>query len=371
MAANKAQVTTPKHLLSVVLLATLYSVSGSSVESDGIYAQNTAVLKKDENGWVEGNVVKFDPSKQSYEVIWSDMTIEQVDEDTANKYVNNEKDSEQIQKDEDTDPPFMGSVLSKKISGSDTEWITGNVVGFDSVKQTYEIMWSDMTVERADEATTEEYIRNEYDFNEGEIIIDEESEFFNEVVYEEEALANGEVDSFGADNVIEYMGEDTIDEYEQDYEIGTSVSSKNIDGSWENGEIVSFEEGSYIIEWDRGGSNQAFPSSGAEIDEIVQNAVSKNTDPDFEDIGNLPENFEEEKVPIVMGKNIVIAVVIIGIAGLLHVFANKHFRQKKMEEFSLSMTSESNAFIRGKTKRPETNLSVGMDGTDRSHRSIL
>jgi hypothetical protein len=378
------------------------------------YPENTPVYKESDKGvggWLDGYIVKFDAEKNTYKVMWSDMTTEDVDAETAERYVENEEafferedevaiemiggempesgdetdpedegddmfdvfpeeedmvEARDDPDDEDDDEPYseMTPVYKESDEGLNG-WIEGYILGFDAATGTYEVMWPGKKSEDIDVETADRYVENQgafYDAEAGDMALEEELE------YEEEERANGSMDDVGVDGSKEYHDEDFDDEDQYDYEIGTAVAKEQADGTWKTGEIVAFGDGYYEIEWDIDGTIEAFPNSGATIDELVDGATTLSSNPDEEETGYFPSALMNS---LGWGKHVIIAVVVVAIAIILHFIAKRHVRNKKLEELSLS-TTESSAFIKGKNGRPETRLSVQMDrDSTNANRSII
>jgi len=255
------------------------------------------------------------------------------------------------------------------------EWIEGSILSFDPSTNTYEVSWSDMTIEYTDAETTNVLVHNEHYFDEYMLIQSGEEEIFMQEKYEEDALITGEVDSFGSMSRMEEDEGDNIGDGQQTYQVGTNVSVQNEDGTWTGGKIVTYGGGYYTIKWDHNGDYQVFAADDGDVDQMVLDAISQNSTPSDEDIGYFPSSVEEAAEPPMTNKNkntsnfSMIPFVFAGIVGALVLVTVGYVRHNRLDKFSSTSRNESDGSW-GRNGKPETSLSIQMDSS-KNLRSIL
>jgi hypothetical protein len=234
----------------------------------------------------------------------------------------------------------------KKNEKETDEWIEGIVSSFDASTNTYEILWSDLTIEYIDAETTDAFVRNEQSYDEYQFLQNGEEESLMQDQYEEHARITSE---------------------QQSYEVGTSVSIKIYDGTWMGGKIVKYDERGYTIEWDHG-EMYIVSATGGGLDTMVEDAITQNSVPMDEATGYFPSEMVEPKDSSAMTTKESF-VLLFSLVGILLVAGN--MRYKKLGAHSSTKRSQDS--IWRSTGKPGTNLSLEMDDERNLHsdRSII
>lgn len=109
--------TSKKSFAFILFLAAIcFANAQSGGLQNGPFPMETPVYKNDgTNDWIEGNVVDFDSSTNMYEIMWSDMSIEEVDDETTASYVGNEQsfDDFQLVQEEDKEGLMEGFMVEQ------------------------------------------------------------------------------------------------------------------------------------------------------------------------------------------------------------------------------------------------------------------
>jgi hypothetical protein len=150
----------------------------------------------------------------------------------------------------------------------------------------------------------------------------------------------------------------------QKFEVGTSVSYKNYDGTWMGGKIVNFDEQrGYTIEWDHG-EVYVLPASDGEVDKIVEDAITQNSEPIDDDIlGYFPSEMVEPKDSSALTTKESM-ILLFSLVGILMVTGYMH--HKKLGALSSAKISEDT--IWRSNGKPGTRLSLEMDDTMNLHK---
>ena len=93
----------------LALVAGLSCLASTNARLGGLYTIETPVYKTNsDNTWIEGSVANFEPSTGTYTVLWSsDMSIEEIDPETATVYVGNQHLFEEVALVQDGDEELL------------------------------------------------------------------------------------------------------------------------------------------------------------------------------------------------------------------------------------------------------------------------
>jgi hypothetical protein len=186
-----------------------------------------------------------------YTIEWEDEHVENFfDFDTVDDFVsaarsqNTNKDGSTSGVDnQDTDDYLPWEDGTSVFWEFDDGWWEGNILGFDQNSKTYEIQWSDGTIN-----------------------------YYSDLVMVDQMVVNAEV-TVNDDHTDDAADDDYAFGYDDDetlYEIGTKVY-KEFDDGWWVGNIVSYEDGYYSVRWEDN-SYEYYEIGTKEVDQMVADA---------------------------------------------------------------------------------------------------
>jgi hypothetical protein len=210
---------------------------------------------------LDGTIQTFQGGQ--YSIQWSDGQVRQYQnfDDVDDLVAAASRKNGQNQDNDDDEPWENGTPVSYQF---DDGWWEGTITYYDIEDDTYDITWSDGSVETyLDSDQVDEMVYNAQDDDDDDEIADD--------------TVNSEVITI--DTV-----DDNADDDNPHYEIGTLVYEEFEDGWWV-GNIVSYQNGYYVVRW-TDNSYDSFRAGSTELAEIVANSQ------------NIPDDIAVQVYPI-------------------------------------------------------------------------
>jgi len=270
------------------------------LQEDGkAWDNGTKVYKEFPNeGWWSGTIVDYSQATGMYTITW---------EDGSTDYYDDSAEVDQMvawaQADPQNNPAGATDVSGAYPAGTavsvfeDGEWYDGVIIKYGS--NTYTVQWDeDGEIEEVAAGPVLDQMVEDAFGDDDEVPDDYEEEATSAPTDEGTADGTSAGDDDAADD--DYEGDDAADDdYEGDddyvpasgpkFPTGTIVSDFE-DGAWVNGEVVDFQDGSYIVQWDDEDDVEYYESSNAEdMQELKQMAKDAKGDDDAP-----PDEFFEE-----------------------------------------------------------------------------
>jgi hypothetical protein len=224
----------------------LNNVAGFAANaSAGKYSVGTEVSVFEEGEWCDGLIVQYGSDVDTYTIKWADNEVEQIQSGAVmdNMVLDANGDDDASPAGYDGGPSSVtgsapsgggGFPIGTPVSyyDEDGEWEDGAITRYSD--STYYVMWQD--------GSTDEYNDSGDDLAE---------------------LKQNVEDAYGDDDAPP-MGNANAAKSGPSFANGTPVSDFEEDGEWVDGEVVAFEDGNYIVEWNDEDDVEYYASSNAE-----------------------------------------------------------------------------------------------------------